>query len=170
MVQKKKPTTQAAPKKKTRAAAKKKSPAPVQKIKGLKTKAITSLSKKKGSSPMLYAYEHVHTQFSPQDSEAWISDFDLYLLGEGTHFKSYDKLGAHLGVKNGVPGVYFSVWAPNAQGVSVIGDFNRWLPGVNTLERLPHSEFWIGFIQGLFLPWKTVEIRRSQSAVLLWRL
>ncbi len=87
--------------------------------------------------------------FPTQSQTQWFTDFDKYLLGEGTHFKSYEKLGSHLGVKDGVPGVYFGVWSPNAREISVIGDFNRWIPGVNTLERLPESEFWVGFIAGL---------------------
>ncbi len=55
-----------------------------------------------------------------------LSEFDLYLLGEGTHHKSYEKLGAHLTEVEGVPGVAFAVWAPNAQRVSVVGNFNNW--------------------------------------------
>ncbi|HRK62659.1 MAG TPA: 1,4-alpha-glucan branching protein GlgB [Candidatus Omnitrophota bacterium] len=88
-------------------------------------------------------------QFTPQDQAPWITDFDRYLLGEGTHFKSYEKLGSHLGTKDGVAGVYFCIWAPNAKAISVIGDFNRWIVGVNNLDRLPESEFWVGFIAGL---------------------
>ncbi|MGH9427627.1 MAG: GlgB N-terminal domain-containing protein, partial [Terriglobia bacterium] len=55
-----------------------------------------------------------------------LSDFDLHLMGEGNHYKKYEKLGAHLRVLEGVSGVQFAVWAPNARRVSVIGDFNRW--------------------------------------------
>ena len=46
-----------------------------------------------------------------------LTEFDFYLLGEGTHKRSYDKLGAHLGDKDGRPGVHFAVWAPNAESV-----------------------------------------------------
>src|SRR5581483_9265739 len=55
-----------------------------------------------------------------------LTDFDLHLHGEGTHFESYKKMGAHLSVCDAVAGVRFAVWAPNALVVSVIGDFNEW--------------------------------------------
>lgn len=55
-----------------------------------------------------------------------LTDFDLQLISEGNHFRTYEKLGAHLKAINGVKGVHFAVWAPNARRVSVIGDFNRW--------------------------------------------
>ena len=57
-----------------------------------------------------------------------LSDFDLYLLGEGTHQRIYDKLGAHPTTLDGVEGVAFVVLAPNARRVSVVGDFNYWNP------------------------------------------
>ena len=53
-----------------------------------------------------------------------LSDFDLYLFGEGNHTRIYDKLGAHPLDVGGTMGVHFSVWAPNALRVSVVGDFN----------------------------------------------
>jgi len=55
-----------------------------------------------------------------------LSDFDIHLHGEGTHYESYNTLGAHLIECEGVPGVRFAVWAPNAIVVSVVGDFNEW--------------------------------------------
>jgi 1,4-alpha-glucan branching enzyme len=55
-----------------------------------------------------------------------LTDFDLHLLAEGTHLRAYDCLGAHPRSVAGVPGVRFAVWAPRAQRVSVVGDFNRW--------------------------------------------
>ena len=55
-----------------------------------------------------------------------LSDFDLHLFGEGTHYKSYEKLGAHLITHEGARGVHFAVWAPNALRVSVVGNFNHW--------------------------------------------
>ncbi|MFN3360477.1 MAG: 1,4-alpha-glucan branching protein GlgB [Pseudanabaenaceae cyanobacterium] len=54
------------------------------------------------------------------------TEFDRYLFGEGNHHHLYEKLGAHVVTVDGVEGVYFSVWAPNARSVSVIGDFNHW--------------------------------------------
>jgi len=55
-----------------------------------------------------------------------LTDFDLHLLGEGTHYKSYEKLGAHVRTHEGARGVHFAVWAPNALRVSVVGNFNHW--------------------------------------------
>jgi 1,4-alpha-glucan branching enzyme len=56
----------------------------------------------------------------------WLTDFEIHLHGEGTWLRSYEKLGAHLRDVDGVAGVNFAVWAPNAERVSVVGDFNRW--------------------------------------------
>ncbi|MEZ0334048.1 MAG: 1,4-alpha-glucan branching enzyme, partial [Gemmatimonadales bacterium] len=55
-----------------------------------------------------------------------IGDIDVYLISEGTHRCLWQALGAHPGQVDGVDGVGFTVWAPNAQGVSVVGDFSRW--------------------------------------------
>ena len=58
-----------------------------------------------------------------------LTDDDLYLLGEGTHRTLYDKLGAHVGERDGEQGTFFAVWAPDAARVSVIGSFNGWRSG-----------------------------------------
>ena len=55
-----------------------------------------------------------------------LTDFDLFLHGKGTHYRAYEKLGAHLMEEDGRQGTYFAVWAPNAETVSVIGSFNNW--------------------------------------------
>ena len=55
-----------------------------------------------------------------------LTEFDLYLFGEGNHHRIYEKLGAHLTTQNGISGVYFAVWAPSARNVSLLGDFNYW--------------------------------------------
>ena len=55
-----------------------------------------------------------------------LTDFDLQLFGEGNHHRIYEKLGAHKTEIDGISGVYFAVWAPNARNVSVLGDFNNW--------------------------------------------
>jgi 1,4-alpha-glucan branching enzyme len=74
-----------------------------------------------------------------------ISEFDLYLLAEGTHYRAYEKLGAHFAEKDGKRGVQFAVWAPNAKRVSIIGDFNDWNP--NTAVMLPSTAgIWEGFV------------------------
>ncbi len=76
-----------------------------------------------------------------------LSDFDLHLLGEGRHLKLYDKLGAHPMVHDGVNGVGFVVWAPNAQRVSVVGDFNFW-DGLRHPMRVRGNGYWELFIPG----------------------
>ncbi|MBN2245854.1 MAG: 1,4-alpha-glucan branching protein GlgB [Candidatus Aminicenantes bacterium] len=75
---------------------------------------------------------------------------DVYLFKEGNHFRLYDKLGAHSMVAEGKPGVYFSVWAPNAHAVSVIGEFNGWNNNAHPLAiRWDGSGIWEGFIPGI---------------------
>jgi len=75
------------------------------------------------------------------------TDFDIDLFKAGKHFRLYEKLGAHLTEVNGVKGVYFAVWAPTAQSVSVIGDFNYWTQGEHNLNvRWDSSGIWEGFI------------------------
>ena len=76
-----------------------------------------------------------------------LSDFDLYLLGEGNHLKLYDKLGAHPMTMDGVDGVAFAVWAPNARRVSVVGDFNMW-DGRRHAMRVRGNGYWEIFIPG----------------------
>ena len=76
-----------------------------------------------------------------------LTDFDLYLLGEGTHQRLYDKLGAHPMTLDGVDGVGFIVFAPNARRVSVIGDFNFWDPRRHSM-RVRGSGYWEIFVPG----------------------
>ncbi len=64
------------------------------------------------------------------------SDLDMYYFGQATHYDIYKKLGAHPIVEKGKKGVYFAVWAPNAEKVSVIGTFNKWQEDANEMERL----------------------------------
>lgn len=78
-----------------------------------------------------------------------ITDYDLYLISEGTHFKSYEKFGAHLKTFRHIPGVHFAVWAPNAKSVSVIGNFNHWHVGAHPMTRIGDSGVWGLFIPGL---------------------
>ncbi|MFA6028926.1 MAG: 1,4-alpha-glucan branching protein GlgB [Elusimicrobiota bacterium] len=78
-----------------------------------------------------------------------LSDDDAYLFNEGSHFRLYDKLGAHLAQRDGVDGVYFAVWAPNARFVSVIGDFNDWDRNKDRLHPHGSSGIWEGFVPGL---------------------
>jgi len=76
-----------------------------------------------------------------------LSDYDLYLLGEGNHLRLYDKLGAHPMELEGVAGVAFVVWAPNAQRVSVVGDFNFW-DGRRHAMRVRGNGYWEIFVPG----------------------
>src|SRR5262249_47383210 len=74
-----------------------------------------------------------------------LSDQDLYLFNEGTHLRLWEKLGAHL-VDDGV---YFAVWAPNAERVSVMGDWNAWDPATHPLHPRATSGVWEGFVPGV---------------------
>ncbi|HSB72063.1 MAG TPA: 1,4-alpha-glucan branching protein GlgB [Candidatus Methylomirabilis sp.] len=78
-----------------------------------------------------------------------LSDFDLYLIGEGRHYQEYEKLGAHLASLDGVSGVLYAVWAPNARRVSVVGDFNGWDGRVHPMRLHPGNGLWEIFIPGL---------------------
>ncbi|MEY3017793.1 MAG: hypothetical protein RL336_928 [Pseudomonadota bacterium] len=75
-----------------------------------------------------------------------LGDVDIHLLNEGTHRKLYDVLGAHQREIDGVQGIAFSVWAPNASRVSVVGDFNDWDGRRHSMRRLGYSGFWDIFI------------------------
>ena len=75
-----------------------------------------------------------------------LSDYDLHLFSEGTHLRAWEKFGAHVMTIGGITGVHFAVWAPNAQRVSVIGDFNRWDGRVHPMRRLVPSGVWELFI------------------------
>ena len=77
----------------------------------------------------------------------FISKDDEYLFAQGTHYDIYKKLGAHVSEENGKKGIYFAVWAPNAQRVHVVGDFNGWNEWSHELRRLGP-----GGIHALFVP------------------
>ena len=76
----------------------------------------------------------------------FLTEFDIHLLAEGKHFRSYEKLGAHLAEVDGVRGVLFSVWAPNARRVSVMGDFNGWSVEANPMHSRGPSGLWECFV------------------------
>lgn len=79
-----------------------------------------------------------------------ITDYDVHLFREGTHYTVYEKLGSHLMSIDGKEGAGFSVWAPNAERVSVVGDFNGWNTVSNILTRRQDaSGIWEGFIPGI---------------------
>lgn len=87
--------------------------------------------------------------YDPYAFRPLLSEFDLYLFGEGNHFRIYDKLGAHHRVVHGIAGVEFAVWAPNARSVSVIGSFNDWDRRVHAMRVLGSSGVWEIFIPGI---------------------
>ena len=78
-----------------------------------------------------------------------LSDFDLYLMGEGRHYDAYEKLGAHITTIAGVKGVNFAVWAPSARRVSIVGDFNHWDGRVHPMRARGSSGIWELFIPEL---------------------
>jgi len=78
-----------------------------------------------------------------------ITDDDLHLFNEGSHFRLYDKLGAHLVTHRGTEGAYFAVWAPDAEEVYVVGDFNGWEKSSHPLRPKGVSGIWEGFIPGV---------------------
>ncbi|MBW1772292.1 MAG: 1,4-alpha-glucan branching protein GlgB [Deltaproteobacteria bacterium] len=78
-----------------------------------------------------------------------ITDDDVFLFNEGSHFRLYEKLGAHSLSHEGIRGVFFAVWAPDAENVSIMGDFNGWNRGAHVLRPRGESGIWQGFIPGL---------------------
>ena len=79
-----------------------------------------------------------------------MTDHDIYLFREGTHGRLYDKLGAHLGSQEGKRGAHFAVWAPNAERVSVIGDWNGWNTEADPMAgRGDGSGVWQAFVPGV---------------------
>jgi 1,4-alpha-glucan branching enzyme len=78
-----------------------------------------------------------------------IGDYDIFLFHEGTHIESYKFLGAHLLEVEGQKGVAFTLWAPNARSVKVVGDFNNWDGKNHSMEKVKDSGFWYLFIPNL---------------------
>jgi len=92
---------------------------------------------------------NVFETFDPYAFPPVLTEYDLYLSGEGTHYQKYEKLGAHVREIAGVRGVHFGVWAPNARRVSVVGDFNFWDGRVHPMRHRGSSGIWEIFIPGL---------------------
>ncbi|MDR3638938.1 MAG: 1,4-alpha-glucan branching protein GlgB [Isosphaeraceae bacterium] len=78
-----------------------------------------------------------------------ITDFDLHLLTEGTHYRSYEKLGAHSAEHDGATGTAFAVWAPNASALSIVGDFNGWDPQAHPMTPRGRAGLWERFVPGV---------------------
>ena len=105
----------------------------------------------------VYAYDLVitdHQNKTQRTRDAFsflptLGESDLYLFGKGDERKIYEKLGAQLRVIDGVPGTSFAVWAPNAQRISVVGDFNNWDGRFHPMRLLGASGVWEIFIPGV---------------------
>ena len=96
-----------------------------------------------------------------------LTDFDLHLLGEGTHHRMFEKLGSHLVEFGGTRGVHFAVWAPNAERVSIVGDFNGWDGRVTPMRLLVPGGIWEIFVPELGEGEKyKFEIRARGGAIL----
>ena len=78
-----------------------------------------------------------------------LTEYDTFLFHQGTNCRAYEMLGAHLTEENGEKGVRFTVWAPNAKEVSVVGEFNHWDTRVNKMSRIDDGEIWKIFIPGI---------------------
>jgi 1,4-alpha-glucan branching enzyme len=78
----------------------------------------------------------------------WLTDYDRHLFSEGTHERVYQRMGAHLITQDDVPGVHFAVWAPNAERVEILGDFNNW-NGENHLMEGSENGIWTLFVPNL---------------------
>lgn len=89
------------------------------------------------------------TTYDPYEFSVGIGEQDIYLFNQGTHYEIYNKLGANPTVIDGVEGVLFGVWAPNAKRVSVIGEFNNWDGRRNAMRLLQNSGIWEIFVPGL---------------------
>lgn len=124
------------------AAGKKKALAPAAPL------AVQSTPAPSAPTPQL---SRAHSQ--PRDGKdfnpAHIGEQDAYLFNEGRHLRLYDKLGAHLARIGGVDGVQFAVWAPSAEYVAVVGDFNAWDAGRNALQPQGATGIWAGFVPGV---------------------
>ena len=92
---------------------------------------------------------HSHRHYDPYRFPPQSQDFDLHLFGEGRHWHAYRFLGAHPRCVEGVDGVQFAVWAPNATSASVVGDFNAWDGRVHPMRSRGGSGVWELFIPGL---------------------
>ncbi len=139
--EKKKPTTGTAGKSaKTKPAAKQSKPA-AKKSKPAAKSSSQKPAVKKSKTPAKPVVWEV---------DDFITDYDIYLFREGKHFSLYKKLGAHIMERDNTKGTFFAVWAPNAEKVTVIGNFNHWSKGSHPLKiRDDGSGIWQGFIPTL---------------------
>lgn len=95
-----------------------------------------------------YKSGETHTMHDPYSFPPMLTDYDLHLLAEGTHWRSYERLGAHQRTIDGVTGVNFAVWAPNAESIAVVGEFNMWDRRSHAMRKHIPSGVWELFIPG----------------------
>lgn len=145
------------PKKTGASAPRKKKPVAAEKKNRAAKKPATSL-KKPGRTPkqkdtpswQLLPGAIAPDALKPVEPLSLLTDFDIELFQDGHHYRLYEKLGSHILSYQGISGVYFAVWAPDAAFVSVIGNFNGWDRFSHTLHpRWDQSGIWEGFIPGL---------------------
>ncbi len=123
--------------------------------------------------PFAYEYEATfydgttHRFRDPYCFLPQLSDYDQYLFNNGTHYRLYEKLGAHVTKIDGIDGTIFRVWAPSARRVSVLGNFNYWDGRVHQMRVLGSSGVWELFIPGVGPgePYK-FEIRSQEGAII----
>ena len=105
-----------------------------------------------GTSYTLHLTGHDGSQWRERDAYSFgpvLGEMDIYLFNEGTHYDVHKVLGAHVKLIDDIPGVHFSVWAPAAQRVSVVGDFNNWDGRVHQMRKLLPSGVWEIFLPGV---------------------
>lgn len=98
---------------------------------------------------VVYKDGNEEIKYDPYFFSPLLSDYDLYLFGQGNHHGIYRKLGAHPMCRDGVDGTFFAVWAPNAERVSVVGSFNYWDGRKHTMQARESSGVWELFIPGV---------------------
>src|SRR6188768_353526 len=115
-----------------------------------------------------FPFEHIVVKHDAYFFSHELSDFDLYLFGEGRHYGLYHKFGAHPRVRDGVAGTHFAVWAPNAERVSVVGSFNHWDGRKHAMQARGGSGVWELFVPdvGEGAEYK-YEIRTQRGSLLL---
>lgn len=79
----------------------------------------------------------------------FITEVDRYLFNNGRHYEIFEKMGAHPKKYKGKNGMYFAVWAPHAEQIGVVGDFNSWDPEANAMKPLADSGIWEAFVPGI---------------------
>jgi 1,4-alpha-glucan branching enzyme len=123
-----------------------KAPKPLPPVEPESTDAGTQINESSLSAELLHLSQARHS-LKPVEAYSRFTDFDIYLFKAGKHYNLYEKFGSHVVQHEGITGTYFAVWAPNAQYVSVIGNFNGWNEDSNALfSRWDESGIWEGFV------------------------